>query len=312
MTYIVTGGAGLIGSHVVDRLLADNHRVIVIDDFSSGKEENLLQHKDNPNLIIERMSICEDLSDIFGDEKIDAIFHLAAVPRVQYSIKFPMETHEANVNGTLNLLNACREYGVKRFIFSASSSAYGDQETLPLFETMNPSPMSPYALHKLIGEEYCKMFNFLYGLETICLRYFNVFGPRQNPEGDYACLIPKFITKIHNGEQPSINGDGEQTRDFTFVDDVANANILAAKTTDEKCFGEVFNIGGGDNHSVNEVTDKILKISGKNIEPIHGPAVIEPHDTLADISKAKEYLGWEPQVSFEEGLKKAWEYFTAQ
>lgn len=310
MTYLVTGGAGLIGSHLVDRLLKDNHKIVILDDFSSGKEENISQHKNNPNLSVKKMSICDDLKELFVNENFDAVFHLAAIPRVQFSIKYPMETHEANVNGTLNLLNACKEFGVKRFIFSASSSAYGDQDTLPLSENMRPNPMSPYALHKLISEEYCKIFNFLYGLETIALRYFNVFGPRQNPDGEYACLIPKFITRIYNNERPIINGDGNQTRDFTFVEDVANANILAAKTQNKKCFGQCFNIGGGNNHSVNQVTDAILKISGKNIGPIHGPAVIEPHDTLADISKAKEYLDWEPQISFEEGLKKTWEYFT--
>ena len=206
MKYLVTGGAGFIGSNLVDRLLELEHKVVVIDDFSLGKKENLREHK---NLVVHKRSICDNLYNIFSVEKFDGVFHVAALPRVQFSIKNPIETNNVNVNGTLNLLDECRYFGVKRFVFSSSSSIYGDQDRLPLVETMNPNPMSPYAIQKITGEYYCKSFNSSPGLETISLRYFNVFGARQDPSGDYACLIPKFISLINKNIQPTINGDGE-------------------------------------------------------------------------------------------------------
>lgn len=309
MQYLVTGGTGFIGSHVAERLLKEGNKVIVIDDSSLGKKENISHLQENENLILYQRSICDDVDDIFKNNKIDAVFHLAALPRVQFSIQNPRKTHEANVNGTFNLLNTCRKFNVKRFIFSSSSSIYGDQEKLPIEENALPNPISPYALHKLIGEQYCKVFTLIYGMETISLRYFNVYGPRQSPEGGYACLIPKFIKLISENKQPIINGDGEQTRDFTFCSDVANANFLAANTDNKECFGQAFNIGAGRNISVNEVTHSIIKLSNKKITPIHGPSVIEPKNTLADITKAKDLLGWIPNVTFEEGLKQTYEYF---
>ncbi len=303
---IVTGGAGFIGSHLVDRLLELGNEVIVIDDFSSGKEENLAHQKDNPNLKVYKKSICDkDILDLFKDVKI--VYHVAAVPRVQYSIKYPKTTNKANIYGTLNVLEMCRKAGVKRVVYSASSSAYGDQEKLPLVETMSPNPMSPYALQKLNGEYYCKIYYLVHKLETISLRYFNVFGPRQDPSGGYACLIPKSINMVLNGKSPEIYGDGEQTRDFTFVEEVVEANILAGTTTNKEAFGNVFNIGNGDNKSINEVVKGI--IGDKKIELIYHSPVIEPKHTLADISKANELLGWKPKISFEEGLKKTIEYF---
>jgi len=310
MNYLVTGGAGFIGSGLVKKLLDQDHKVIIIDDFSLGKEKNLAPLKNNENLIIYKKNICDDVSDIFEKEKINAVFHFAALPRVQFSIQKPIATHNVNVNGTLNLLQTCKKLGIKRFVFSSSSSIYGDQDTSPQVETMTPNPMSPYALHKLIGEHYCKLFNLLYGLETICLRYFNVFGPGQDPEGDYACLIPKFIKLINQDIQPTINGDGKQTRDFIFVDDVVEVNILAVNTDNQACFGQTFNIGAGKNYSVNEVTKGIINITNKKIEPTHGPAVIEPKHTLADITKAKNLLGWSPKTSFEQGLERTCEYFV--
>ena len=230
------------------------------------------------------------------------------MPRVQYSIQHPIETNNVNVNGTINLLKNCKDFKVKRFIYSSSSSVYGNQKILPLSEYMTPNPMSPYALQKFIGEYYCKLFNDLYDLDTISLRYFNVFGPRQNPEGDYACLIPKFIKLISENFRPKINGDGKQTRDFTFVSDVVEANVLAMNLKNY-ILGN-FNIGNGKNISVNEVTQNILKLSNKKTEPIYGPAVIEPRNTLADISKAKEEFGWSPKTSFEEGLRETYQYFV--
>ena len=228
---------------------------------------------------------------------------MAAIPRVQLSINNPRSTHQTNIDGTFNLLMACKDFGVKRFVFSSSSSVYGDQESLPLKETMVPNPMSPYALHKLVGEYYCHLFNLIYGIETVSLRYFNVFGTRQSPDGGYANLIPKFFLKFKNNESPVINGAGKQTRDFTYVDDVVNANILAAICKNKKCFGQVFDIGGGKNYSVNEVTQIIIKLSGAKSKAVHGPAVIEPQDTLADISKSKKLLGWEPKVDFISGMR---------
>lgn len=308
MIYLVTGGTGFIGSHLVDKLLKEGNEVIVVDNNYSGRDKNLVQHKDNEKLIVYKKSICEDLNDVFKN-KIDAVFHLAAIASVQFSIDNPTETHNVNVNGTFNLLNTCRRFGIKRFIFSSSSAIYGDQKKLPTNEDAKPNPISPYALHKLIGEYYCKLFTTIYGMETISLRYFNVFGPRQNPEGDYACLIPKFIKLIRQNKTPIINGDGKQTRDFVHVSDVVEANVLAAKTENKRCFGEAFNIGSGKNISVNEVTETILNLSKKNIKPIHGPAVIEPRHTMADIKKAKTLLDWEPKTNFEDGFKETYEYF---
>ncbi|MBI2672106.1 GDP-mannose 4,6-dehydratase [Candidatus Woesearchaeota archaeon] len=309
MKYLVTGGAGFIGSHLVDRLLEEENKVVVVDDFSSGKKANISKHEDNPNLKVYQRDICEDLDEIFEDNEFDAVFHLAAVTRVQFSIKNRIESHNPNVNGTLNLLEYCRNFGVRRFIFSSSSSVYGDQDKLPFTESMTPNPKSPYALQKLIGEQYCDLFRFLDSLETISLRYFNVYGPRQNPDGDYACLIPKFIKLIRKNKQPDIHGDGEQTRDFTYVSDVVEANLLAEKAGKE-CFGQVFNIGSGKNHSVNEVTAKLLKLSKGDIKPVHSPSVIEPKNTLADIEKAEKLLKWKPKVSLEEGLELTFEYFA--
>jgi len=224
--YLVTGGAGFIGSHLVDRLLKDGHEAVVIDDFSLGKKENLSAR---PRLKIYKKSICEKLDLIFKQHRFDAVFHLAALPRVQFSIAHPRQSHEANVNGTLNLLIAARDRGVKRFIYSSSSSVYGNQTILPLVETMTPNPMSPYAFQKLAGEHYCRLFAELYGLETVSLRYFNVYGPRQNPDGAYAGQIPKFFSKLLAGETPVINGDGKQTRDNTYVDDVVEANLASLR-----------------------------------------------------------------------------------
>lgn len=292
---LVTGGAGFIGSHLVERLLKEGCRVTVIDDLSEGKWANLPKHQ---NLVKYEGSILDNISKIVAGQ--DVIFHLAALPRVQRSIKYPRETHDVNVDGTLNLLLAARESGIKKFVFSSSSSVYGDQDQLPFTEDMKPNPMSPYALHKLIGEEYCQLFSKLWGLETICLRYFNVYGTRMSPDGDYANLFPKFIKLMSQNKIPVINGDGEQRRDFTYVSDVVEANLLAAESDIKD---GVFNIGQGRSFSVNEVTAIINKFMGKNIKPIHGPAVIEPRSTLASRTKARKFLGWEPKVKFEEGIK---------
>ncbi|MBL7155178.1 MAG: GDP-mannose 4,6-dehydratase [Candidatus Portnoybacteria bacterium] len=307
---LVTGGAGFIGSHLVDKLLDLGHRVVVLDDFSLGKKENLAQHKNNSNLVVYKKSICDGLNNIFKKEKPAIVFHLAALPRVQFSITHPKETHQVNVNGTLNLLETAKKFNSKRFIFSSSAAIYGEQKKLPLKEVMKARPVFPYALHKLMSEDYAKLFNSLYGLETINLRYFNVFGPRQDPKGDYACLIPKFIKSISQGTRPIINGNGQQTRDFIFVGDVAEVNILASQTKNKDCFGQNINIGAGQNKSVNQVTKEILKLSNKKIKPIHGPAVVEIKHSLADIKKAKKLLGWQSRISFEQGLNQTYQFFV--
>lgn len=298
---LVTGGAGFIGSHIVDKLLELDNEVVVIDNFSSGKDENLSQHKNNKNLKVYNKSICDDdIDKLF--QNVAIVFHLAAIPRVQYSINYPKKTNQANITGTLNVLEACKKTGVEKFVYSASSSAYGDQTELPLVETMNPNPMSPYALQKLVGEHYSKLYNLLYGIKTISLRYFNVYGPRQDPEEGYACLIPKSINLVFQNKSPEIYGDGEQTRDFTYIKDVVEASILAADTSNERVFGQVLNIGSGCKISVNQVVESI--IGKKSIKPEYKSPVVEPRDTLADISKAKILLKWEPKYSFEQGIKE--------
>ncbi len=307
MKYLVTGGAGFIGSHLVDRLLAEGHSIIVVDNFSFGKEENLSKHRNNPHLIISQKSICEEMADIF-ELGLEAVFHLAALPRVQYSIAYPKEAHETNCNGTFNVLNYCRLYGVKRFIFSSSSSVYGDQD-IPYSEEMKPRPLSPYAFQKVIGEGYCSLFSLFYGLETISLRYFNVIGPRQSPNGGYACLIPRVLQALQEKKSPIIFGDGTQTRDFVYVSDVVEANIHALQTQNKECFGKAINIGTGREISVNDVTSLLLSYAKSDCKPHHTPPVIEPKRTCATIERAKKLLQWEPFLSFEDGLRKTYENF---
>lgn len=292
---LVTGGAGFIGSHLVERLLKEGCRVTVVDDLSEGRWENLPKH---PNLIKVEASILGNISKIIARNEI--IFHLAAIPRLQRSLDKPWKTHKVNVDGTLKLLLAARKYKIKRFVFASSSSVYGNHNRPPFRETMNPDPLVPYSLQKLMGENYCQMFSKLWGLGTISLRYFNAYGPRMNPDGPYANLIPKFIKLISRDITPTINGDGRQNRDFTYVSDVVEATLLAAESP---ISGEVFNIGFGKSISVNEVLRVINRLMGKNIKPTHGPAVIEPRSTLASRTKAYNLLGWKPKVKFEEGLK---------
>lgn len=293
---LVTGGAGFIGSHLTRKLLSLGCKVTVIDDLSEGKWENLPKHR---NLTKYEGSITEkNIARFF--KGIDVVFHLAALPRVQESIEYPQKTHEVNVTGTLNLLLAARDHSVKRFIFSSSSSVYGEQDRLPFTEDMVPKPISPYGLHKLIGEKYCQLFSGLWGVGTFSLRYFNVYGPGMNSDGAYANLFPKFIKLLSQGKTPVINGDGKQTRDFTFVSDVVEANLLAAMSP---ITGEVINIGRGRSVSVNKATEILNKLLGTNIKPFHGPAVIEPSVTLASNKKAREILGWKPKVELIDGIK---------
>lgn len=292
---MVTGGAGFIGSHLVERLLAEGCRVTCLDDLSEGKWENLPKH---PKLIKVRASILGNISKYVSQNEV--IFHLAAIPRLQKSLAFPWRSHRANIDGTLKLLLLAKKHKIKKFIFASSSSVYGNQNRLPFKETMVPNPLVPYSLQKLTGEKYCQMFSDLWGLETVSLRYFSVYGPRMNPDGAYALLIPKFIKLISQEIRPTINGDGKQIRDFTYVSDVVDATLLAAESD---LSGEVFNIGAGKAVSVNDVAQIINRIMGKNIKPVHGPPVIEPKATLSSSEKARKFLGWKPKVDLEKGLK---------
>lgn len=287
---VVTGGAGFIGSHMVDALLKKGYEVHIIDNLSGGKKENI-----NPKAVFHLADIrnVEEIKPIIADA--DYVFHMAALPRVQYSIDHPAETNEANVTGTVNVLIAAKEGGVKKVVYSASSSAYGDQPVMPLVETMPANPKSPYGLHKYISELYCRVWSMVYELPTASLRYFNVYGPRLDAEGSYPLVIGKFLKQRKDGKPLTITGDGKQTRDFTHVYDVVEANILAAES-EKTGKGEVFNIGAGNNASINRVAELI----GGPVEYI--PARLEPHDTLADNSKAREVLGWVPKIMLEEGI----------
>jgi nucleoside-diphosphate-sugar epimerase len=293
---IVTGGAGFIGSHLTKRLLDDGCKVTVIDDFSEGKRKNLPVK--NSNLKIIKASILDDIGKYI--KGADVIFHLAALPRLQRSLDAPWQTHLVNVDGTLNLLLLAKKHKVKRFIFSSSSSVYGNKNKIPFKESMTPDPLVPYSLHKLIGEDYCKMFSDLWGVGTISLRYFNVYGTQMNPDSPYSNLLPKFIKLISLGKTPVINGTGNHTRDFTFISDVIEANILAAKSN---LTGEVFNIGFGRGISVNNVVKILGKLMEKKVKPTYGPARIEPKATLSSCTKAQKMLGWKPKVDFPDGLK---------
>ena len=291
---VVTGGAGFIGSHLVDKLIEQGKEVHIFDDMSMGSEENI-----NPKAHFHKIDIStmgpRTLAKFM--EGVDTVFHVASKTRVQPSIKYPSLYHRVNVTGTVNMLVASVKAGVKRFVYSASSSAYGESDIMPLVETMPTNPMSPYGLSKLMGEEYCKLFTTQYGLETISLRYFNVYGERQNIDGGYCLVMGIFAKQKKNGEPLTIVGDGEQRRDFTFVGDVVNANILAA-TSDKVGAGEVINVGNGDNRSVNQIADMIG--GGK----MYIPTRVEPKETLANIQKGKELLNWEPTQNIEEWMPK--------
>lgn len=306
--YLVTGGAGFIGSHIVERLVREGHKVRVIDNLSTGNKENI-------EPFLEEIEFIEgDIRDLElvreAMEGVDYVLHQAAVPSVPRSVKDPLTTNSANVEGTLNILIAARDTGVKRVVYASSSSAYGDAPILPKHEEMKPEPRSPYAVSKLAGELYCQAFYHVYGLETVVLRYFNVFGPRQDPESQYAAVVPKFITALLRGEPTTIFGDGEQSRDFTYIENVVEANLLAAKAPDVA--GEVFNIACGERITVNELTRLLAEIAGANpeLKPEYAPR--RPGDvrhSLADISKAGRLLGYEGKVSASEGLRQTVEWY---
>jgi len=308
MNCLVTGGAGFIGSHIVVALVERGDRVRVIDDLSSGTRENLSEVLSDIELI-ER-----DIRDVEATKNavrgVEAVFHLAAVPSVPRSVKEPRLTHEVNVDGTFNMLMAARDTGVSRFIFSSSSSIYGDTETLPKVEDMPPRPKSPYALQKLIGEQYARIFSETYGMSTICLRYFNIFGPRQNPKSEYAAVIPRFITNMINDRPPVIYGDGTQTRDFTYISNAVSANLLAAEK--DSFGGEVVNISTGIQLDLNSLAKKVGEITHREYDPIYEET--RPGDvkhSMGEITRARELLGYRVVTTLEEGLVATYESFAS-
>jgi len=306
--YLVTGGAGFIGSNIVEALLKLGHEVRVLDNFATGKRENIL-----PLLKDSKLSMIEgDLRSFHivraAVKGVDYILHQGALPSVPRSINDPITSNDVNILGTLNILEAAKEFGVKRVVLASSSSIYGNSETLPKEETMPVNPMSPYALTKYAQERYCQIFYQLYGLETVALRYFNVFGPNQDPTSQYSAVIPKFIKAIMNDKEPVIYGDGTQSRDFTYVENNVWANLLAC--TAEKAPGEVINIACGERYTLHELVQMINDILGKNIEPrFEADRAGDVKHSLASIDKAKEILGYEVKVDFREGLKRTIEFF---
>ncbi|WP_025321312.1 SDR family oxidoreductase [Deferrisoma camini] len=301
-TFLVTGVAGFIGSNLAEALLAQGHRVRGLDNFLTGKPENL---RGLDGLEFVEGDVRDPTACRRACEGVEFVLHEAALGSVPRSIEDPGLSNECNVTGTLNLLVAAREAGVRRFVFAASSSAYGDTPTLPKVEDMVPQPLSPYALTKLAGEEYCRLFFELYGLETVSLRYFNVFGKRQDPFSTYAAVIPKFVSALLKGEPPEIYGDGEQTRDFTYIADVVQANLRACEASREAC-GKVYNVAYGERISLNDLYREIAGLLGCDLEPRYGPP--RPGDvkhSLADISRARELLGYEPAYDVRRGLAEA-------
>jgi len=303
MKVVVTGGSGFIGSNLAEELLK-RHEVTVIDNLSTGRIENLDSIISKINFVRGSITDADLLKREFSGA--DTVFHQAAIASVQRSVDNPVASNEANIDGTLNVLVAARDCGVRKVVYASSSSAYGNTPTLPKGEDMKPNPLSPYAVSKLAGEYYCRAFSEVYGIKTACLRYFNVYGPRQDPKSQYAAVIPRFITKILAGEAPVIYGDGEQTRDFTFVRDVVKANILAMESAGEG----VFNVACGRRVSLNELAAKIMKITGVSITPVYEAARAgDVRDSLADISEARRELGYEPDYDLDRGLQKTVEWF---
>jgi nucleoside-diphosphate-sugar epimerase len=306
--YLITGIAGFIGSSLARAVLAQGDEVRGIDNLSTGKRENLTE-------ILDHIDFREaDLLDINAVhdvcQGVDFIFHEAAIPSVPKSVIDPLGSNRANVDATVNVLVAARDAKVKRVVYAASSSAYGDTPTLPKHEDMKPNPISPYAVAKLASEHYMASFYRCYGLETVCLRYFNIFGPRQDPTSPYSGVLAKFITQMLKGEQPTINGDGKQSRDFTFIDNVMEANLLACKRPAEEVAGRVFNVATGQRIDLNETFNALKKITGYTGEVQHRQERAgDVKHSLADLSRAEKHLGYKPKVNFEEGLRRTVDWY---
>lgn len=308
MKYLVTGGAGFIGSNTVDELVHRGHHVSVLDDLSAGKQSNLGSVRDKIELIqgsITDPDLCRKACS-----GADYVLHLAARTSVPRSVLDPVETNHINITGTLNILVAARDAKVRRVVFSASSSAYGETPTLPKTESMQPVPISPYGVTKYVGELYGYAFDKCYGLQTVSLRYFNVFGPRQDPSSPYSGVLSKFCSALLDGESPVIYGDGEQSRDFTYIENVVQANLLACEAPDAS--GKVFNIGTGSRFTLNQTISLLQKITGKKaVAKYESPREGDIRDSQADISAARKTLSYNPTIGFEEGLRRTWEWYKS-
>ena len=315
-TILITGGAGFIGSNLCETLLKKGNKVVCLDNFSTGKKENIDEYIKDSNFILIEGDIRKLDDCIKATKDVDYVLHQAALGSVPRSIKDPITSNEVNVSGFLNMLVASRDNGVKRFVYAASSSTYGDSEPLPKVEHLIGKPLSPYAITKYVNELYADIFSKTYGLETIGLRYFNVFGRKQDPNGAYAAVIPKFVSQLMKGESPVINGDGSYSRDFTYIDNAIQANLLSLTTTNKKAINTVYNIAYGDRNTLNDLMEYLKEYLSKfdsnilNINVINGPfrAGDIPH-SHASIDKAKENLNYNPQFSLQEGLKEAEKWY---
>ena len=305
---LVTGGAGFIGSNLTETLLKQGHLVRVLDNFSTGRRENLVFDKPFPSLEIIEGDICDLNICQRAMNDVEFVFHQAALASVQRSVEDPLTSNSVNVEGTLNVLLAARDAGVKRFVYASSCAVYGDDPIIPKREEMSPNPLSPYALQKYIGEEYCRLFSQLYRLETVSLRYFNIFGPKQDPTSIYSAVIPKFISAMLEDHPPIIFGDGEQSRDFTYIDNVVQANLLAMSA--DHLNGEAINIACGKRISLNQLLDILKDIIGSKVSPVYQePRKGDIRHSLADIQKGKKFLNYCPIVEIGDGLKKTVGYF---
>jgi len=304
--YLVTGGAGFIGSHICERLLTDGHRVRVLDNFSNGKEANLSEFASEIELIRGDVRDTQTVADAVKD--VYVVFHEAALGSVPRSVADPVSTHESNITGTLNVLLAARDAGVRRVVFASSSSVYGETAELPKHEGITPQPLSPYALSKLAGEHYISIFDHVYGFEAVSLRYFNIFGPRQDPQSQYAAVIPKFVTALMSGNRPTVFGDGKQSRDFTFVENVVEANLLASEASGIS--GRAFNVACGGRYTLLDLLDRVKRLIGTEIEP-HFEAARpgDVRDSQASIDMASRAFGYTVKVDFDEGLRRTVEWF---
>ena len=310
MRYLVTGGAGFIGSHLVHRLVADGHEVVVLDDLSAGRREYFAAIRSHIRFI--RGSVLNPEACRRALEGVDYVLHHAAITSVPLATLDPTTAHAVNTSGTLNILLAAHRAGVRRLVLAGSTSAYGDNPELPNHEGLVPCPKSPYAASKLAAEEYCRAFYHTYGLETVVLRYFNIFGPRQDPNSQYGAVLPRFVAAAMAGVAPVIFGDGEQTRDFTYVANVVHANILACRAPSAQVAGEVFNIGSGSALSVVELWQRICEAVGVTLRPTHAAARPgDVRDSVASIERARAALGYEPTADFAEGLEETLAWFRS-
>jgi nucleoside-diphosphate-sugar epimerase len=308
LRYLVTGGAGFIGSNIVDELVRRGHEVVVLDNLSAGKEENLAGVRKKIEFRAESIT---DLAAVQSASKgADYVIHLAARTSVPRSVQNPLETNSVNIDGTLNVLVAARDAKVRRFVYAASSSAYGETPTLPKTEAMQPAPISPYGVTKYVGEIYAQVFGRVYGLENASVRFFNVFGPRQDPTSQYSGVLSRFMLAVIEGKQPVIYGDGEQSRDFTYIDNIVDETLRACEA--KGASGMVFNGGTGARITLNEVLKLLEKITGKKIEAKYDPPRTgDIRDSQADVSLAHKVLGYQPLVHFEEGLRRTWDWYKS-